>query len=95
MSMGLPAGARFGYAGMQAHFNNPQGILGARDSSGFKVTYTTELRPHDIGILALGTNYIVRRERLLEPPRLGFGGPQGCPGSGSGGKRLGLRVCGV
>ncbi len=39
----------------QAHYNNPDGIEGGTDSSGFSINYTSALRPHDMGVLTLGT----------------------------------------
>ncbi|KAG2430801.1 hypothetical protein HXX76_009777 [Chlamydomonas incerta] len=54
------AGYAFGGAGgvtwvaLQVHYSNPDGVEGVRDSSGLVLHTTPQLRPHDIGVLALG-----------------------------------------
>jgi hypothetical protein len=40
---------------LNAHYNNPDGIEGGTDSSGFSIKYTSALRPQDMGVLTLGT----------------------------------------
>jgi dopamine beta-monooxygenase len=53
------AGYAFGkgsvtHMALQIHYTNPEGISGVKDSSGFKLHYTSNLRKHDIGVLTLG-----------------------------------------
>jgi hypothetical protein len=39
---------------IQVHYNNPEGVVSeAPDSSGIRITYTSDLRPHDMGVLTL------------------------------------------
>jgi hypothetical protein len=49
----LPAAALF--ATHQVHYTNPDHLEGRRDSSGLRLVYTPRLRPHDMGVLTLGT----------------------------------------
>lgn len=44
---------------LQAHYTNEQGVTGQVDSSGFRVSYTSQLRPHDMGVLRLGEMHLV------------------------------------
>jgi dopamine beta-monooxygenase len=43
------------YLALQVHFDNPQGLAGVLDNSGFRVSITRKLRPYDMGILTLGS----------------------------------------
>eukprot|EP00004_Rigifila_ramosa_P007335 TRINITY_DN182_c0_g1_i3.p1 TRINITY_DN182_c0_g1~~TRINITY_DN182_c0_g1_i3.p1 ORF type:complete len:568 (-),score=136.72 TRINITY_DN182_c0_g1_i3:17-1675(-) len=40
---------------LEIHYNNPDGMSGIVDQSGFRIHYTPELRPYDVGVLAVGT----------------------------------------
>ncbi|KAL6762522.1 PHM/PNGase F domain-containing protein [Haematococcus lacustris] len=70
-----PGAAR--YFALQVHYNNPQGITSpAPDTSGFRLTYTSTLRPNDVGVLTLG------QTDLAIPPGQPefFVSPTLCPG---------------
>ncbi len=42
------------------HYTNPEHVAGERDSSGLRLIYTPRLRPHDMGVLTLGTtNFVI------------------------------------
>ena len=43
---------------VQTHYNNPDGNEGIIDSSGVRIYYTEELRPMDMGVLALGDPFV-------------------------------------
>ncbi|MEW5300768.1 MAG: hypothetical protein WDW36_003674 [Sanguina aurantia] len=60
-SVELPAAAGYPVGGastrffsLQVHYNNMEHVSGLRDSSGFQVSVTPHLRPHDMGIISLG-----------------------------------------
>lgn len=42
---------------VEIHYNNPDLKAGIVDNSGFRFTYTSDLRPHDAGIIELGLIY--------------------------------------
>eukprot|EP00004_Rigifila_ramosa_P007337 TRINITY_DN182_c0_g2_i1.p1 TRINITY_DN182_c0_g2~~TRINITY_DN182_c0_g2_i1.p1 ORF type:complete len:566 (-),score=123.84 TRINITY_DN182_c0_g2_i1:40-1737(-) len=48
------------YLRLEIHYNNPEGMSGVVDQSGFRIHYTPELRTHDVGVLMVGpyTNLI-------------------------------------
>jgi len=53
----LPIGAGFlEYVVLQVHYNNPDMVSGVHDQSGFALTYTSQLRPFDLGTFALSYN---------------------------------------
>ncbi|PNH04334.1 MOXD1 1 [Tetrabaena socialis] len=41
------------------HYNNPNGVKGAVDDSGFQVLYTPQLRQYDAGVLTLGQRSLI------------------------------------
>uniref|UniRef100_A0A7E4VLN4 Tyramine beta-hydroxylase n=1 Tax=Panagrellus redivivus TaxID=6233 RepID=A0A7E4VLN4_PANRE len=59
----IEAGMPFGGKGfrplvmVEIHYNNPKKIAGIIDNSGFRFTYTPNLRPFDAGIMELGLIY--------------------------------------
>jgi hypothetical protein len=47
----------------QVHYTNIQGVVSeAPDTSGLRIIYTSDVRPHDLGILTLG------QPQLMLPP---------------------------
>lgn len=40
------------------HYNNPDGISGVVDDSGFVLYYTSQLRPYDAAVLTIGQKAI-------------------------------------
>eukprot|EP00877_Chromochloris_zofingiensis_P000822 jgi/Chrzof1/10740/Cz05g10200.t1 len=57
---GLPFGdGEAEWFSLNAHYTNEQGVTGQVDSSGFRVSYTSQLRPHDMGVLRLGEMHLV------------------------------------
>ncbi|GFR39666.1 hypothetical protein Agub_g137 [Astrephomene gubernaculifera] len=43
------------YVALQIHYNNPEGLQGEVDSSGFRLLYSSVLKPYDMGVLTLGS----------------------------------------
>lgn len=52
---GLPMGTPDrSVVAIELHYNNPEGLTGQKDKgSGFRLYYTGDLRPHDIGLITL------------------------------------------
>jgi len=44
---------------LQIHYDNPSGEIDVDPGSGFRLTYTDQLRPYDVGVLTLGSVEIV------------------------------------
>eukprot|EP00878_Enallax_costatus_P003205 GHUV01003406.1.p1 GENE.GHUV01003406.1~~GHUV01003406.1.p1 ORF type:complete len:494 (+),score=127.29 GHUV01003406.1:164-1645(+) len=57
---GLPMGTPDrSVVAIELHYNNPEGIPGQKDKgSGFRIFYTGDLRPHDIGLITLGQDVL-------------------------------------
>lgn len=58
---------------LEVHYTNPDLKAGQRDSSGFHLTLTTNLRQHDLGVLTLGTYDIAippGKAEFAVPPNL-------------------------
>lgn len=53
---GLPMGTPDrSVVGIELHYNNPDLLTGLKDQgSGFRIFYTGDLRPHDVGLITLG-----------------------------------------
>lgn len=64
---------------LQTHYDNPNGDVGMRDSSGVRVYYTEELRPIDMGVMKLGDPNIVLEGNHLPDGKYGLS--FNCPGS--------------
>ncbi|CAL8103886.1 unnamed protein product [Calicophoron daubneyi] len=64
---GIPIGGVDGheYAVIEIHYDNPRGAADHIDSSGFRIYVTANLRPHDAGVIELGTLY---SDRSAIPP---------------------------
>ncbi|KAJ3140829.1 hypothetical protein HK101_003466 [Irineochytrium annulatum] len=57
--MGVGNGTNsYNYFSLQVHYNNPTGVSGVVDNSGMWFSYTSVLRPNDVGILWLGEETI-------------------------------------
>ncbi|XP_019644850.1 PREDICTED: DBH-like monooxygenase protein 1 [Branchiostoma belcheri] len=54
-----------GYVLMEVHYDNPQLASGISDSSGIRITYTPELRDHDMGTLEVGV--LVTQYHVIPP----------------------------
>ncbi|KAJ3038472.1 hypothetical protein HDV00_000569 [Rhizophlyctis rosea] len=71
----VPGGLR--YFALQVHYNNEAAQSGVVDNSGFKMWYTEQLRPNDMGVLFTGvSNFVI-------PPNtdsFNLGGGE-CPGA--------------
>lgn len=55
------------YALMEIHYSNPNGLSNVVDQSGFFLTYTTTIRPINVGTMALGISTL---ENINIPPGL-------------------------
>ncbi|XP_052524243.1 dopamine beta-hydroxylase [Tympanuchus pallidicinctus] len=55
LAFGGPGSSR--YLRLEVHYHNPLLFKGRRDSSGIRLYYTANLRPHDAGIMELGLVY--------------------------------------
>ncbi|KAM9779549.1 DBH-like monooxygenase protein 2 homolog isoform 2-T3 [Syngnathus typhle] len=55
---GIPIGGsdNSAFYRLEIHYNNPNNESGRTDSSGLKLHYTDQLRPHDVGILSTGVS---------------------------------------
>jgi len=78
------AGARMGYGRgtfqyivIEMHYDNPNGIAGLVDNTGYKIYYTKNLRPHDAASLTVGDPYISFPN--IPPKNQGFGLEATCP----------------
>ncbi len=57
---------------LEVHYSNPDGQAGRRDATGLEITYSPQLRKHDVGVLVLGAPPHV--------PQIGFVSPLVVPG---------------
>ncbi|CAM9217380.1 unnamed protein product, partial [Hapterophycus canaliculatus] len=64
---------------LQTHYDNPNGDVGMRDSSGVRVYYTEELRPIDMGVMKLGDPNVALEGNYLPDGKYGIS--FNCPGS--------------
>ncbi|XP_061669074.1 DBH-like monooxygenase protein 2 homolog [Syngnathoides biaculeatus] len=55
---GIPVGGGVAAAfyRLEIHYSNPNGEMGRTDSSGLRLHYTHQLRPHDVGIMCAGVS---------------------------------------
>jgi len=71
---GFPFGkGSYEYMMLQVHYTNPEGRVGVEDSSGVIATYTSQLRPNDLGVLWLGTEQFAippGQEAYAVPPNI-------------------------
>jgi hypothetical protein len=44
---------------LEVHIENPALLSGLKDSTGFRVTYSPTLRPHDLGSIVTGTLFTI------------------------------------
>ncbi|XP_061609405.1 DBH-like monooxygenase protein 2 homolog isoform X2 [Phyllopteryx taeniolatus] len=67
---GIPIGGGDGAAfyRLEIHYSNPNGESGRTDSSGLRLHYTDQLRPHDVGVLSAGVSPSRRIDYDI-PPR--------------------------
>ncbi|CAN0228748.1 unnamed protein product, partial [Hapterophycus canaliculatus] len=65
---------------LQTHYNNPNGDVGMRDSSGVRVYYTEDLRPSDMGVIKLGDPRVTLDGTYLPDGKYGlsFNCPSSC-----------------
>lgn len=62
---------------LQIHYDNPSLDSGITDDSGFRVTYTRNRRPHEIGTLTLGDVYVSAPD--IPPGEVNYGYDFECP----------------
>ncbi|GLC36508.1 hypothetical protein PLESTM_000454600 [Pleodorina starrii] len=59
LTVGLPIGESDStYFSLQVHYNNPNGVSGRVDDSGFTLLYTPKLRQYDAAVLTVGQRAI-------------------------------------
>jgi hypothetical protein len=54
LNAGVPAGKYNPYHVLETHYKNPLHLANETDTSGLRMTYTSRLREHDVGVMILG-----------------------------------------